>query len=159
MNFKPMMFTLYLSKNFSQISTTNWLQERWYRLQKRRKYHNTIMNTAQNKKFFITDFFSKCDEIRKKLRIWSHILKISVMKTSFFVQWNIWQFTYNSETKIHKWTVSIVNSSVCLSNRFWSIFPANFEKKSYNIVFFVKNFTLHISATSEEIVLFKKWDD
>ena len=27
---------------------------------------------AQKIKFFIRDFFSKCDQIRRKLRIWSH---------------------------------------------------------------------------------------
>ena len=26
-------------------------------------------------KFFVKDFFSKCDQIRKKLRIWSHLKK------------------------------------------------------------------------------------
>ena len=26
-------------------------------------------------KFSIEDFFSKCDQIRRKLRIWSHLLK------------------------------------------------------------------------------------
>ena len=35
-------------------------------------------------KFFIKDFFSKCYQIRKKLRIWSHLLKNSLTKTSFF---------------------------------------------------------------------------
>ena len=31
-------------------------------------------------KFSIKDFFSKCDQIRKKLRIWSHLLKQSLME-------------------------------------------------------------------------------
>ena len=31
-------------------------------------------------KFFIKDFFSKCDQIRKKLQIWSHLLKKSLME-------------------------------------------------------------------------------
>ena len=39
---------------------------------------------AQNIKFSIKDFFSKCDQIPRKLRIWSHLLKKSLMKTSFF---------------------------------------------------------------------------
>ena len=29
-------------------------------------------------KFSIKDFFSKCDQIRRKLRIWSHLLKKSL---------------------------------------------------------------------------------
>ena len=32
-------------------------------------------STAQKMKFSIKDFFSKCDQIRRKLRIWSHLLK------------------------------------------------------------------------------------
>ena len=31
--------------------------------------------TAQKMKFSIKDFFSKCDQIRSFLRIWSHLLK------------------------------------------------------------------------------------
>ena len=34
--------------------------------------------------FSITDFFSKCDQIRRKLRIWSHLLKKSVMENFIF---------------------------------------------------------------------------
>ena len=30
--------------------------------------------------FSIKDFFSKCDQIRRKLRIWSQLLKKSLMK-------------------------------------------------------------------------------
>ena len=40
--------------------------------------------TAQKMKFPINDFFSKCDQIRRKLRIWSHLLKKSLMEN--FVQ-------------------------------------------------------------------------
>ena len=41
--------------------------------------------TAPKMKFSIKDFFSKCDQIRTKLRIWSHLLKKSLMETLFFV--------------------------------------------------------------------------
>ena len=34
-----------------------------------------LFYTAQKIKFFIWDFFSKSDQIRRKLRIWSHLLK------------------------------------------------------------------------------------
>ena len=37
-------------------------------------------------KFSITDFFSKCDQIRRKMRIWSHLLKTSLMENLIFVQ-------------------------------------------------------------------------
>ena len=35
-------------------------------------------------KFSITDFFSKYDQIRRKLRIWSHLLKKSAMENFIF---------------------------------------------------------------------------
>ena len=35
-------------------------------------------------KFFIKDFFSKCEQIRRKLRIWSHLLKKSLMESFIF---------------------------------------------------------------------------
>ena len=35
-------------------------------------------------KFSINDFFSKCDQIRRKLRIWSHLLKKSLMENFIF---------------------------------------------------------------------------
>ena len=35
-------------------------------------------------KFSITDFFSKCDQVRRKLRIWSHLLKKSLMENFIF---------------------------------------------------------------------------
>ena len=47
------------------------------------------MNTAQKIKFSIKDFFSKCNQNRRKLRIWSHLLKKSLMENFFFVRWNL----------------------------------------------------------------------
>ena len=35
-------------------------------------------------KFSIKDIFSKCDQIRWKLRIWSHLLKKSLMENFIF---------------------------------------------------------------------------
>ena len=35
-------------------------------------------------KFSIKDFFSKCDQIRRKLRIWSHLLKKSLIENFIF---------------------------------------------------------------------------
>ena len=37
-------------------------------------------DTTQKMKFSAKDFFSKCDQICRKLRIWSHILKKSLME-------------------------------------------------------------------------------
>ena len=35
-------------------------------------------------KFFIKDFFSRCDQIRRKLPIWSHLHEQSLMKNFIF---------------------------------------------------------------------------
>ena len=43
-----------------------------------------LLVPAQKMKFCITDFFSKCDQIRSFLRIWSHLLKKSVMENFIF---------------------------------------------------------------------------
>ena len=40
--------------------------------------------TAQKMKFSIKDFFSKCDQIRSFLPIWSHLLKKSLIENFFF---------------------------------------------------------------------------
>ena len=51
--------------------------------------------TAQKMKFFIKDFFSKFDQIRSFLRIWSHLVKKSLMENFIFcavlqVTWETW---------------------------------------------------------------------
>ena len=43
-----------------------------------------ILNNAQKMKFSIKDFFSKCDQIRSFLRIWSHLLKKPLMENFIF---------------------------------------------------------------------------
>ena len=40
--------------------------------------------TALRMKFSIKDFFSKCDQIRSFLRVWSHLLKKSLMENFIF---------------------------------------------------------------------------
>ena len=46
---------------------------------------NLATHTAQKMKFSIKVFFSKCNQIRRKLRILSHLLK--KFSTENFVQW------------------------------------------------------------------------
>ena len=53
----------------------NMLQKIWL---------NMLGHTAQKMKFSIKDFFSKCDQIRRKLRILSHLLKKSLMENIIF---------------------------------------------------------------------------
>ena len=50
------------------------------------------MITAQRMKFSINGFFSKYDQIRRKLQIWSHLLKKSLMKNFIFCAVDILQF-------------------------------------------------------------------
>ena len=47
-------------------------------------YVKLLGNTAQKMKIVIKDLFSKCDQIRRKLRIWLHLLKKSLMENFFF---------------------------------------------------------------------------
>ena len=44
--------------------------------------NTAIYTTAQ--KFLIKDFFRKCDQIHRFLRIWSHLLKKSLMENFIF---------------------------------------------------------------------------
>ena len=44
----------------------------------KKAFKNFPTYTAQKMKFSIKDFFSKCDQIRGKLRVWSHLLKKSL---------------------------------------------------------------------------------
>ena len=43
------------------------------------------VSTAQKMKFSVTDFFSKCDQIRSFQQIWSQLLKKSVMENFIFL--------------------------------------------------------------------------
>ena len=56
----------------------------------RSRFHRTY--TAQKMKFSIKDFFSKCDQIRSLLRIWSQLLEKFLMENFIFcavmVHWN-----------------------------------------------------------------------
>ena len=45
---------------------------------------NREHDTAQKMRFSIKDFFSKCDQIRSFLRIWSHLLKKSLLENLIF---------------------------------------------------------------------------
>ena len=60
---------------------------------------NQLLNThiAQKMKFSMKYFFSKCDQIRGLLRIWSHLLKKSLMKNFIFCATTFFTFiTFNN---------------------------------------------------------------
>ena len=46
-------------------------------------------------KFSIKGFFSKCDQIRSYLRIWSHLLKKSLMEN--FIFYAVFSVTFSEE--------------------------------------------------------------
>ena len=50
--------------------------------------------STRKMKFLIKDFFSKCDQICRKLRIWSHLLKKSFIEIFIFVQWIFLSLTW-----------------------------------------------------------------
>ena len=49
-----------------------------------RLLRSPFCHIAQKMKIFIKDFFSKCDQIRIFLRIWSHLVKKSLIKNFIF---------------------------------------------------------------------------
>ena len=57
-------------------------------------------HTAQKMKFFIKDFFSKCDKIRRKH--WSHLLKKSLMKNFIFCAVSLYNIKIKSAKFICK---------------------------------------------------------
>ena len=42
------------------------------------------VSTAQKMKSFMKDFFSKCDQIRRKLWVWPHLLNKSLIENFIF---------------------------------------------------------------------------
>ena len=52
--------------------------------------HESYRKAAQKLKFSIKDFFSKCDQIRSLLRIWSHLLRKSLIENFIIVHGKSW---------------------------------------------------------------------
>ena len=50
---------------------------------------NSASITAQKTKFSIKDFYSKCDQIHRKVWIWSHLVKKSLIENLIFCAVNI----------------------------------------------------------------------
>ena len=48
------------------------------------KSYRTAIYTAQKMNFSMKDFFSKCHQICRKLWIWSHLLKKSLLENFIF---------------------------------------------------------------------------
>ena len=60
-----------------------------------------ISQYRQKMKFSIYDFFSKCDQIRKNLRVWSHLLKKSLMENCIFCAVQYSQNKNSSISEVH----------------------------------------------------------
>ena len=63
-----------------------------------------VRDTAQKMKFSITDFCSKYGQIRSFLRIWSHLLKKSVMENFIFCVVRVLLVKY-IELRLKTWTM------------------------------------------------------
>ena len=77
-----LVYTLhYLQQNSSQVQQDGTIpiapSKNWVKA-------ISIHFTTQKMKFSIQNFFSKCDQIRRKLRIWAHLLKKSLMENFIF---------------------------------------------------------------------------
>ena len=53
-------------------------------VEKKQSVFIQMLTLHKKMKFSIKDFFSKCDQIRKKLRIWLHLPKESLMENFIF---------------------------------------------------------------------------
>ena len=88
------------------------------------------------------DFFSKCDQIHRKLRIWSHLLKKSLSRTEVFCKKSVLKSLAKFTGK-HLCQGLLFNEvageafNFYLKKRF-SCFPVNFAKL-LRIPFFLKN--------------------
>ena len=75
----------------------------------------------QKKAFSIKDFFSKCDHIRRKLHIWSHLLKKSLMENFIFcAAWLSFKhqniIAKSNQSKAHNIEISLILSFKTLKN-------------------------------------------
>ena len=73
--------------DFLQLSQTlaKRLVKKFVPLQSFRLSAESFILYTQKMKFSIKDLFSKCDQIRGKLRIWSHFLKKFLMENCIFL--------------------------------------------------------------------------
>ena len=104
---------------------------------------NLAMCTAQKMKFSIEDFFSKCHQIRRKLRIWSHLLKKSLIENFIFwavvvasaplqnIKWFLMTlaklkekslFNFNRQWKLLVEVSALIVSKMCHSQSCWKCY-------------------------------------
>ena len=89
--------------------------------------------TAQKMKFSIKDFFSKCDQICRKLRIWSHLLKKSLMESLVFCAVRMSMLVLNNiHCNVDFFRLSMFGYSEPLSDKCMSM-PLNSESFSQSL--------------------------
>ena len=84
------------------------------------KYVNTI---AQKMKFSVKDFFSKCDQIRSFLWIWSHSLKKFLPENFIFCALN--KTTQNKHKPISRQCSFLFQFVPLFCKNFWRMFESN----------------------------------
>ena len=104
---------------------------------------NLLKLIAQTMKFFIKDFFSKCAQIRSFLRIWSHLLKKSLMGNFIFCAVNGMNFKGNE--KFHKmclkdYVFASCVKSVQIRSFFWSRKISVFGHFSSSVIYNEESF-------------------
>ena len=122
---------------FSDVKSRIYLEVRFF-LQ---RLHISSTITAQKMKFSINDFFSKCDQIRMKLRIWSHLLKKSLMENFIFcaVNWDsiskkkiqitkqkLWQSTLSTQGR------EDIHICLCLNARYKTKRRSQYNEQHFN---------------------------
>ena len=86
---------------------------------------NKFTYTAQEMKFSVKDFLIKCDQIRSFLRIWSYLIKKSLMENFVFcgvLGEPVWTHIIQSEGTISFWYGLEVNQfSIIIDPSMWCI--------------------------------------
>ena len=107
-----------------KLKCSNHIEEIYWAASRKKNALSTI--TAQKMKFSIKDFFSKCDQIRKKLQIWSHLLKKFLMENFIFcavniaLDWSSWKkmahkYFLRDNPGIFRTLLNIWNGAFCES--------------------------------------------
>ena len=95
----------YIYIDFSWNSIHKCNENEWMRMSEKRM--SGIWITAQKMKFFINDLFSKFDQIRSFLRIWSHLLKKSLTENFIFCAVNIVRLKLQPAEELYNCTYAL----------------------------------------------------
>ena len=74
----------------------------------------SVVVTAHKMKFSIKDFFSKYDQVRSFLRIWSHLLKKPWWETSTFVQWTCFMSLVITKLLVYECFYEVWKGTICM---------------------------------------------